>query len=186
MATWLVTTPEIGIQPITTSNTTSQHPVLKKVIARDGIDQSGLGEGEFIYLQGVANTVPGSLVTFDGGGQTALTLGPSTSLSAVTGRPVAVAMSTNGATGYGWYMIRGNAPVLKDTTFASSLLAFSSGSAVGRIVSTTASGKAIERMYSLASTVGSANSTTTATSVDTVVMHMEYPSIEAVPPPVTG
>ena len=184
MATWNFTTATIGLSPAIATSTTvaPDHPLGQIVKAKDNT----LGEGEFILLIGVAGTVPGSVVTWDGGFQTALNLGPSTSLSAVTGRSLAVAMSTNIAAQYGWYMVRGSTSVLKDTTFASSLLAFASGSAVGRITSTTASGKAIERMWSIASTIGSANSATTATSVDTIVCHMNFPSVEAVPPPITG
>lgn len=64
------------------------------------------GEGEFIYLKGVASTVVGSLVTYD---QFLLT----TTLAPATGGkgPVAVAMSANVANQFGWYQIGGSAVV---------------------------------------------------------------------------
>jgi hypothetical protein len=68
------------------------------------------GEGEFIYLKGVASTVVGSLVIWDGTTY-ATTLAPTT---ANQGRPVAVAMSANIlATTFGWYQISGTAVVQK-------------------------------------------------------------------------
>jgi hypothetical protein len=64
------------------------------------------GTGEFIFLKGVASTVVGSLVTYD---QTLAT----TTLAPATGGngPVAVAMSANVASQYGWYQIAGAAAV---------------------------------------------------------------------------
>lgn len=73
------------------------------------------GDGTFICLLGVANTVVGSVVIYD-----ATTW--QTALVTVTngknkGCPVAVAMSANGAGTFGWYQIQGNA-VVKKTTVA--------------------------------------------------------------------
>jgi len=64
------------------------------------------GAGEFIYLQGVASTVVGSLVTFDPYLNTT-TLAPATGGKG----PVAVAMSINLLGYYGWYQIGGVAAV---------------------------------------------------------------------------
>lgn len=64
------------------------------------------GNGEFIYLQGVASTVVGSLVTYDAYLNTT-TLAPATGGKG----PVAVAMSINLLTFYGWYQIQGTAAV---------------------------------------------------------------------------
>ena len=67
---------------------------------------STYGVGEFIFLEGVASTEVGSLVTYD---QTLST----TTLAPATGGigPVAVAMSANVADQYGWYQIAGAAAV---------------------------------------------------------------------------
>jgi len=57
--------------------------------------------GEFIYLLGVASTVVGSIVTYN-------TDDFSTTLSAANAiGPVAVAMSINVASQYGWYQLSG-------------------------------------------------------------------------------
>jgi hypothetical protein len=70
------------------------------------------GTGEFICLCGVASTVIGSLVIWDG--VTYLTtLAP---VTANLGRPVAFAMSANTATTtFGWYQIGGTAVAAKTT-----------------------------------------------------------------------
>lgn len=70
------------------------------------------GEGEFVFLKGVANTVVGSVVIYDG--TTYLT-----TLCATTknqARPIAIAMSANATTAtYGWYQIGGTAVAVKGT-----------------------------------------------------------------------
>jgi hypothetical protein len=77
------------------------------------------GEGEFIYLLGVASTVVGSVVTWDGASsgtptyQTALA--PATANLA---QPVAVSMSANVAAQFGWYQLSGNAVVATNGTLA--------------------------------------------------------------------
>lgn len=61
------------------------------------------GAGEFIYLKGVASTAVGSWVTYNSDdNSTAL-------LAANAIGPVAVAMSANVASQYGWYQIAGKA-----------------------------------------------------------------------------
>jgi hypothetical protein len=85
------------------------------------------GGGEFLYLQGVANTVKGSVVTYN-------PLTGATTLAASGakgGSPVAVAMAAIGAGQWGWYQVTGNALMSKVSGTAISL-----GGAVG--VSTTA------------------------------------------------
>lgn len=58
------------------------------------------GEGEFIYLTGVASTAIGDVVTWDSAGQTSRAL-------VGTRGPVAIAMSANLAGFRGWYQVRG-------------------------------------------------------------------------------
>ena len=101
--TYKVASPFIGCQPLTETSTTQKHALGTIVNGRD----PDYGEGEFIYLLGVANTVVGSVVTYDP--DTHLT-----TLCAVGGsipRPIAVAMSANVASQYGWYQIAGCAAV---------------------------------------------------------------------------
>jgi hypothetical protein len=100
----------IGMQDIAATSTTQNHPLGMIVRAKD-IASTALGVGEFIYLKGVASTIVGSIVQYDDNFQTAL------DTSAVTGpaHPLAVAMSVNLATGYGWYQIGGLALAAKGT-----------------------------------------------------------------------
>jgi hypothetical protein len=123
-----------GAQPIATTSTTKNHNLGTIVRASDPT----YGQGEFIYLLGVASTVVGSVVTYD----------PSTyltTLSAVGGnipRPVAIAMSANVASQYGWYQISGVAVVAKTCT-----VSLAAGAAVGvlttGLIAGTGSGKEI-------------------------------------------
>ncbi len=62
------------------------------------------GVGEFIYLLGVASTVVGSWVTYEQDN------GATTLLAANAIGPVAVSMSANVASQYGWYQIYGKCP----------------------------------------------------------------------------
>ncbi len=100
------------------------------------------GEGEFIYMLGVAATIAGSLVTWGGGlgsptYQT--TICPST---ANLDAPVAVAMSANLAGFYGWYQVSGNAVVATNGTLAGAGAPVYIGTA-GTVTSTVAAGKQI-------------------------------------------
>ena len=97
-----ITDPLIGAQPIAVTDTTKNHQLGTIVRAED----VSYGAGEFIYLQGIASTVVGSMVDYDSN------LGV-TALSPATGGlgQVAVAMSANVASQYGWYQIAGIAAV---------------------------------------------------------------------------
>jgi hypothetical protein len=77
------------------------------------------GMGEFIYLLGVASTVVGSVVTYNGNNAGTPTF--QTALAPATAnqdKPLAVAMSANVAGQYGWYQIAGNAVVATNGTLA--------------------------------------------------------------------
>jgi hypothetical protein len=81
-----------------------------------------IGEGEFIYLKGVASTVVGSIVEYDTTFQSGLS-----TIAVEEPRPLAVAMSANvAATTYGWYQISGEAVMVK-----SSAVSFAAGAIVG-------------------------------------------------------
>lgn len=109
------TTPELGIQPIAVNSTVKNHPLGTIVTASDPT----YGAGEFIYLLGVASTVIGSVVTWNGvstGTPTMqTTLAPATANLA---QPLAVAMSANVAAQFGWYQIQGNAVCATNGTLA--------------------------------------------------------------------
>ena len=91
---------DAGITDPDTSAVKTKHPLGTIVRAVDPT----YGEGEFIYLKGVASTAVGSWVTYNlDDGTTAL-------LAANAIGPVAIAMSANVlATTYGWYQISGKA-----------------------------------------------------------------------------
>lgn len=97
--TFHITDTVIGTQPIATTSTTQNHPLGTIVRAVDPT----YGEGEFIYLSGVASTAVGSWVTVHEDGFT------TTLLAANDIGRVAVAMSANVASQYGWYQISGKA-----------------------------------------------------------------------------
>lgn len=123
-----------GAQPIANTETTAKHPL--GTIVR-GVDPT-YGEAEFIYLLGVASTAVGSVVTYDASTY-------QTVLCAVGGnipRPIAIAMSANLASQYGWYQISGVAVVKKQCT-----VSLAAGAAVGvlstGLIAGTGSGKEI-------------------------------------------
>lgn len=98
--TFRVTDTVAGTQQIADTSTTQKHPLGTIVRAKDPT----YGEGEFIYLLGVGSTTVGAFVTYNvaTGHQTAL----ATSAVGVP-NPMAVAMSANVASAYGWYQISG-------------------------------------------------------------------------------
>lgn len=88
----------IGVQPIANSETTQAHPIGTRVRARS----TTYGNGEFIYLKGVASTAVGSWVHYS------LLSGLTTLAAANAVGPVGMAMSANTTTtSYGWYQIYG-------------------------------------------------------------------------------
>ena len=102
------TSHHVGAQPISETSTTQRHNIGERLTAYDPT----YGEAEFIYLKGVASTVVGDTVIFD---QYA-----NTTKRAVAGDrgPVAIAMSANVASQYGWYQITGAAVVKAGTVAA--------------------------------------------------------------------
>jgi len=147
---------EIGCQPIAETSTTAKHELGKIVRAKDPT----YGEGEFIYLLGVASTAVGAPVTYN-------TSSYQTALAAVgtnLARPIAFAMSANVASQYGWYQISGIAVALK-----SSAVSLAANAAVGVLtagrIAGTGSGKEVQG--ALVAAVASA--TAGGTSVQLVI-----------------
>ncbi len=105
----------VGAQPIGETSTTQKHPLGMVVLATDNT----YGQGEFVYLKGVASTAAGDLVAYDtanGDTQRAVHGG------AATSGPCAVAMSANVASQYGWYQVAGAGPVASGTVAADAQL----------------------------------------------------------------
>jgi hypothetical protein len=63
---------------------------------------------QYVYLQGVASTVVGSVVTYDEAGLTTLTVANAVG-------PIAVAMGITVANKYGWYLIDGSGSAYAST-----------------------------------------------------------------------
>jgi hypothetical protein len=146
----------LGIQPISSTNgpTPSQfqvgqsqafgqaHPLGTIVRAEDAT----LGEGEFIYLEGAANTVVGSVVTYNN-------LAGTTTLAATTagkGAPLAVSMSANLAGQFGWYQISGLSVMATNGTLALTTTGVFVSTTAGEATSTVAAGAEIENAIAVA------------------------------------
>ena len=108
---WVHTSSEIGLQSIADIETTAQVPLGTIRAAKDAT----YGEGEFIYLQGVASTGVGDIVEYNSAYQTG-----KASIAVTDAAPLAVAMAACTASYYGWYQISGYATVSKAsaTSFA--------------------------------------------------------------------
>lgn len=152
----------IGAQPIATTSTTKNHPIGTIVRATDPT----YGEGEFIYLLGVASTVAGSPVTYNS------TTGQTTLAAAGTNKPqpVAFAMSANVASQYGWYQISGIAAAYKAATISLAAGVAVGVKTVGRI-SVTGTGKEVNG--ALVAAVASAK-----TGVTTVYLVINRPRMQ--------
>lgn len=112
-----ITETRIGFPAITDTDTVAKAALGTIVTAYDPV----YGGGEFIYLLGVASTVRGSWVTYNADNfGTAL-------LAANAIGPVAVAMSANVASQYGWYQIAGKAVGLALSGYVDNALVFTSG-----------------------------------------------------------
>ena len=116
---FVINTPIAGAQAIDTTDTTKRHALGTIVRATDPT----YGAGEFVYLLGVASTAVGSWVTYNmDDGSTAL-------LAANAIGPVAVAMSANVASQYGWYQIDGKAVGKALAAYADNGLVFATATA---------------------------------------------------------
>lgn len=125
-------------QDIDETSTTARVPLGTIVRAIDTAT-TDYGVGEFIYMLGVASTVVGSVVTYDAGGFTTALA----SANAVGG--VAVAMSANVASQYGWYQISGRGVVKGLASLAADKLCYLTSTA-GSIDDAVVAGDAIHFM----------------------------------------
>tara|TARA_R110002167_G_scaffold61151_7_gene172504 strand:+ start:1679 stop:2170 length:492 start_codon:yes stop_codon:yes gene_type:complete len=108
-----------GGQGIATTSTSQEQDLGSIVQAWD----STYLTGEFIYLKGVASTVVGSFVTYN--------LKDCTTALLVANAigPVAVSMSINVASSYGWYQISGTAVGKAKTGFADNAAVYGTSTA---------------------------------------------------------
>ena len=164
-----------GIQPIGSSNAVlpsqyqvgqsqffgQAHPLGTIVRAFDAT----LGEGEFIYLLGAANTAVGNTVTYN-----ATTF--QTTLSPVTANnvgPQAVSMSANVAGQFGWYQISGLATVLKTAVKVLAGAKMYQSGTIGRWMPTSSTGSEILGARA-------ANLATVTSTSSTVIVLINRPS----------
>lgn len=157
--TYAVVSGPVGCQPIASTSAAAQHVLGTRIRAQD----PALGEGEFIYLLGVASTIVGSVVIYDDTGwQT--TLAPAGTNKPL---PIAIAMSANLAAAFGWYQISGRAVAAK-----TSGLALASNAAVGVLttgkIAATASGKEVQGAITMAK----------ATTPTTVTLIIDRPHMQ--------
>ncbi len=102
-----ITNVDAGYTPVNGTSAIPSAPMTAGMIVR--ATDPTYGEGEFILLYGVASTIVGSLVRYNAVSfQTVLVVN-----TAVQDTPVAVAMSANTGTNWGWYQISGTAVLAK-------------------------------------------------------------------------
>jgi len=122
MSSFIITDEVAGSQAIAGTSTTKNHPLGTIVRATDGAT-TAYGSGEFIYLSGVTGTVVGSFVTVHEDGMT------TTLLAANDIGRVALAMSINIGSQYGWYQISGKGVGKVAASFADNGLVFATATA---------------------------------------------------------
>ncbi len=119
MAYTILSPQAAGFQPIAVTDTTKNHALGTRVRAVDPT----YGEGEFIYLKGLATTAVGTVVTY------LQSTGATVLLAANAIGPVAVAMSACVASNYGWYQIYGTAVALSAVSNADAGLVYATATA---------------------------------------------------------
>lgn len=112
---------KIGINPTSTVGTTKLYPLGTRVKAKD-MGSTEYGEGEFIYLEGCASTVRGSVVTINDNYLTVLVV-------ADAHGAVGVALGACVASNYGWYQILGRGVATSETTIVDGTQAYIGGTA---------------------------------------------------------
>jgi hypothetical protein len=156
---YTIQNPEAGFQPIAVTDTVQNHALGYRV---DAVDPT-YGAGTFLYLKGVASTVVGSMVDYD------QYLG-TTTLSPATGGVgnVAIAMSANVASQYGWYQVVGAAVVKAPNAMTPGADVFSLAATPGSVDDAQVNGEQI---------LNAKVSTTTATpSTGLAVIQIAWPA----------
>ncbi len=152
----------IGAPVLTDTDTTKKVPLGTIIRAYDPT----YGEGEFIYLLGVNSTTTGDMVTYNTTTwQTALM---TTTNAENKGVPLAVAMSANLSTYYGWYQISGNAVVKKTSVAVTPQVPIFISATAGKVKVLASSGQQILGAMT-------ANLTTVVTTTSTVVVTINRP-----------
>lgn len=135
----------MGSQSIDETSTTQRHALGEIIRATDFT----YGAGEFIYLVGAASTAKGDLVCYNSktGATVRAVHGGATSTGSV-----AIAMSDNIASQYGWYQVEGSGPVSAATVAANVPLYLTS--TAGQVDDAAVTGDLIDGLTSRAATSG--------------------------------
>lgn len=123
----LIGTPPIastdsGVPYVSNAGVSSNVPAVPLGTIVNAVDPV-YGEGEFIYLLGLAATAVGSWVTYNADDYS------TTLLAANAKGPVAVSMSANVASQYGWYQISGKAVGLVLAGYVDNALVYATATA---------------------------------------------------------
>lgn len=111
VGTWAVSDIRIGSQPITERSTVANHPLGTIVRARD-VGTTAYGEGEFIYVKGVASAAAKNWVGIPSDNYTCVR-------AVANGNyPLGILMAALTASYYGWAQISGKAIASCLTSFA--------------------------------------------------------------------
>lgn len=160
---FIIDDPRIGMPALTDTSTTQKVPLGTRVKGRSEDD----GEGEFIYMLGVASTAAGLLCQLKmDDGSTALV---DTDVADTLIGPCGIAMSANVASQYGWYQIYGK---------ASGLAIVDGGAAENARVYPTSTAGYVDDVAVIASQViGAKFASTEAGTPGTVELELNYPWI---------
>lgn len=108
MATWKHNSSKIGLQAIADTSSTAQHPLGTIATAHD----ETYGEGEFVYVKGVANGAVGSVVLLNADDHVV-------SLATANDKgPIGVLVAALTAALYGWAQVRGKGAAKVLASFA--------------------------------------------------------------------
>lgn len=155
-----------GPQAIDATSATQNYPLGTRITAKDPV----LGEAEFMYCVGVANTAAGNVVQINGDFTTVRAAG-----GTAVG-PVGVAMSACVAANYGWYCVKGRCVVTIAADIAAAAPAYLA--AAGVADDTIAATKQLAGM-ALAIGLNAGGSaivgTTDTTAASTTVALLHYP-----------
>lgn len=116
---WRISDNRLGTPVITDTDTVAKLPLGTRIKANDPT----YGDGEFIYLKGVASTAAGSWVTFNADDHS------TTLLAANAIGAVGIAMAANVANQYGWYQIYGKAVGLALAGYVDNALVYATATA---------------------------------------------------------
>lgn len=161
MANWVIVEEQQGMQPIEVVDTVQNLPLGTRVRAK----HSTYGEGEFIYLPGVASTVAGSAVIW----LKSTTYYDTNLLAANYIGSVAFAVGACVAGSYGWYQIYGNALARTSSSASAYARCWISGSVAGEIDDATVDGDLIHNAKY-----------TAATSAGNCIIQIAYPYVDDV------